>query len=230
MFAFFMIVICGCVGLYRLIEGWNYDRKRRNDALKNGRSYYTDRYNHFVDAKTNVPYRYTGGSIELKNGKWVHSDLVKVQAYTGKPIRNLTEEKRERIHKERAAAKAEAIKNGEQYYLYERVSWDWPGHSNCDRLYECQLADTHMRMPLADTMWADVNTDTRYFIYNLGGINVLLNIETGQLEKIVDEEKYSEERIEGVKNRINQINERNKRLYDWCFTSSYNWSNKLHVA
>jgi len=229
MFAFFMITIGACVGLWNLLKAWNKERQSRERAIREGRSFYTDRNNQYVDVETDVPYRYTGGDLTLCNGKWAYTDLVKVQAYTGKVIKNLTLEKRQKIWAERAAAKEEAIKNGEQYYLYEKCSHDWPGHSNCARMYECQLYDAHLRMPLADTMWADVNTDERYFVYRLAPVNVLLNISTGQLEKIVDEEKYDPELIERIKKRMAYQNESNPKLYDWCFTHSYEWSKTLHA-
>lgn len=229
MFAFFMITIGACVGLWKLISDWNNERKRREDALKSGRPFYIDRYNQRVDAKTDVPYRYDSAHLTFNGNKWSYTDHVKVQAYTWKPIRNLTEEKRQQIRRERELAKAEAIKNGEQYYLYEKCSSDWPGHSNCARMYECQLYDAHLRMPLADTMWADVNTDERYFVYRLSPANVLLNISTGQLEKIVDEEKYDPELIERIKKRMAYENKMNPKLYDWCFTHSYEWSKTLHA-
>ena len=227
MFAFFMIMIIGCVGLYRLVNDWNGERKRKNKAINEGCSFYTDRNNQFVDVKTDVPYRYDGATIHLVNGKWAYRDFVKEQAYTGKVIRNLTQEKRDETRKARAEAKAEAIKNGDQYYLYEKKS-EWPGH--CGRMFEMQLSDSHMEVPYVDYMWADVNTDTRYFVYRLMfDVNVLLNADTGKLEIIVDEDKYDDKKLAEIRYFMENKNKNYDSLYGWSFCSGYEWSKTIHV-
>ena len=176
MFVLFMLVLWSSVYLYAQIKDRSLEIKSKKDAIARGADFYLDRRCIPVDVKTGTPYLVVHESCKkIPGGGYVRGDLVKVHAYTGKVIENLSQQKRDQLAAKRSIAKRDAVLNGEQYYVYEEPQG-----------YPCRYySDPTRRLPAAPLIYGDVDTDERFFVYSLffyrhGDpmyVNVLWNID-----------------------------------------------------
>lgn len=238
MFLLFIIILMFCAWFWGLFKDWNRERKNKERSIEQGRDFYVDRYNNYVDIKTDVPYKIVGGNLIISPGGKTYTDVCKVHARTGKIIENLTQKVRDELAQERIVAKRNAILNGEKYYVYEKKTNRWPG-INCG-CFEFQVNSKYRTTFYTnDTIWADVDTNQQFFLYCVHTIyhrapktcfaNVLIDIKTGKIVRIVDPEKYTEDELYDLWNLINEINGKTHDIYDWHFISGYDWPRELHV-
>ena len=217
MFLFFMILISLCVGFYNLLKDWKSDKDSKERAIKNGKSWYVDRYNNYVDVNTDVPYRYDS-HLEFNGEGYRKTDMVKRHAYSGKVIQNLTQDVRDKAKAEREVAKRNAIAAGEDYYVYDIPRY-YPGEGS--KVYDFMVGWLkHGVTPLSNIMWADVNTDERFFCkkiycYKDGEsvyANIMWSLDSGRIERIVDEEFYTEEELSLLRQYIDKENKRHEDI------------------
>ena len=229
MFAFFMAALLLTVSFLKLVKDFVREKQNRNYAIKKGDDTWYDRNNVAVDVKTNIPYRIEQRWVNNRGEKPRKGDLVKVNAYTGKEIHNYTQDKRNQIISNRVNEKENAIKNGEKYYIYEAPQ-RWHGLSDTPH-YEC---DPYKKLPKSPYMWADINTNEKFFVWagcTQGKVsipfNAMWNIATKRLERIVDQEWYSNDALVLIKERMEEENiRRGNNDYSWCMVT--NWSRELH--
>lgn len=86
-----------------------YESKRR--AIKNGRDFYTDRNNNTVHVKDDQPYFVKRNEV---------GDVVEVNPYTGKTIRNISNENRIIQRNAKAHLIKNAKDNNERFVIYDR--------------------------------------------------------------------------------------------------------------
>ena len=211
MFVLFMLVLWSSVYLYAQIKDRSLEIKSKKDAIARGADFYLDRRCIPVDVKTGVPYL-----VVHENGKmipgvgYVRGDLVKVHAYTGKVIENLSQQKRDQLAAKRSIAKRDAVLSGEQYYVYEEPQG-----------YPCRYySDPARRLPAAPLMYGDVDTDERFFVYSLffyrkGNpmyVNVLWSIDKQLLCRIIDIDQDTDSEIVEIQEEMDRLNRSGKNV------------------
>lgn len=235
MFLVFVAIFSICVVVYKLFADLHDEKQRKVNAKVTGRSFYTNRNNCCVDVVTDVPYRIEPAKLVVtKNGSY-YTDCLKVSALTGSLIQNYTQDKKEANAKARDIARTNAINNGEKYYIYEERS-KWPGTTRLGETFEMALSNASIKLPQSKYIWCGINDNKLYFIYTMFvynpniTANILLDVQSGQLTKIVDEELYTPEEISAIKREMKELNNRHKDLGSWQYVGSFqNWSDKLHV-
>ncbi len=233
MFAVIMIVIGVTIYFYNLTRDAYTDNRRRNRAKENGDKFWINRYGHKIDTETGIPY-----SIEVrpifKNGHFVrYGDTIYYNPRNGKVIRNKSQEWRDKRALERKQWKTEAINKGEKYYLYDKKKSVGDGYRAIDKRFEFEGYGFN-ELPDAPVMYADVNTDQRYFVlcaHRFG--NILVNVDTFKFEKIVDEETLPPDKIEKLKGIMEWGNQRTRKelIEDNNINARFctcSWSKDLH--
>ena len=223
MFLLMMIVIFSIVWFASQVDALRREKRSKRWAQQDGRSWYHDRNGQMVDTKTDVPYRYSQQYTYSKELGWHYDDLKMVQAYSGKTIRNISDERRQRKEYLRALWRAEAEQKGDMYYRYDLPDESMTafyGYTEYRRGY----------LPKTNAIFAHRYTGKKYAIFGRSGFNFLWSVDTKRLEGIVDEDKLSPEELEKARACMDECN----KLYSsgcslWeSGTSSTQWAWNLH--
>lgn len=160
MFGLFMLILFIAVWFASNINANNEVRHRKNRAKEKGQEFYLDRNGTMVDTKTDIPYDYR----KLDDG-----DTWKVNAYTNKPIKNISEERRKTVDE---MEKKRAIENGKTVYPFEGG-----------------VRDFHEKDLIQGRRYKDIKTGKTYVKRKYNNIIFLFNIDTCELERIDDGSK-----------------------------------------
>ena len=163
MFGFFMICLAIICYFGKLISDYRSERYKRKRAIEKGNDFYVDR-NGFrikISPDGDYPSEITRDVHYVAGKGIVEGDVVERNPYTGRVIRNLSQEKRNKETKQHEASRAAAIKNGEKYYIYNK----------------CPLE------------YCDVDTGDVFVITSHREGQLMWNVNTEKYERIVDEEK-----------------------------------------
>lgn len=200
MFVLFMITLFCIVWVAKAVSDLRDEKLNKEIAIKNGRDFYINRKGHKVKISPDGDYVYDIRR-EVSYGKRgiIYGDTVEYNPINGKIIRNLTQEKRDALNAIRRQRRAQALKEGKAYYLYDKHEWD--GFRNED--------DLGTGYEFADTETNDVFMVSRT-IYG----NVLWNVKTGYYERIVDEELLSPKKVQYLRTYMNALNENGSNL-EW---------------
>ncbi len=156
MFGLFMLILFIVVWFAANIQTNNDVRNRKKRAKEKGQEFYLDRNGTMVDTKTDVPYDY----------QKIDGDVWKVNAYTRKPIKNMSEERRWSIEEKE---RKKAIEEGKSIYPFEG-----------------EIRDTHSKDKIQGRRYKDLKTGEIYVKRKYNNIVFLFNVNTKKLERIDD--------------------------------------------
>ena len=155
-----VIIFVAISGLYKLISDLHTEHKRRDEAIRNGEKYYFDRNWNKTDVETGISYYYKSWDSKDSKRPDKKGDMYMVNAYTGKVMRNMTQELRDRLAAEAQQRKEAAIAAGEKYYVCEYPSkWDGGG-----TMYDRFMNYKYREIPEAPAMFEDIETNERFLI------------------------------------------------------------------
>lgn len=224
MFLLFVVIIAIICWFANQIKWYNFDKKREKQARRDGKSRYIDRNGDWVDLETGVPYKIDNGiRISSKEGELFEYGDVKYVSRSGRTIRNLSQEWRDKRALERAEWKNDAIQRGEKYYLYD-LQKDFK---------EIRVGDMpHFEgykagdLPEGVPMWASVETNRRYFILSVtAGMpagNLLWSVDSRKIEGILDEDVLPKKNVEVLNFIMQTVNSYKKNWDKYDFKNSYN--------
>lgn len=214
MFVLFMITLFCIVWVAKAVSDLRDERLNREIAIKNGRDFYINRKGHKVKISPDGDYVYDIRR-EVSYGKRgiIYGDTVEYNPINGKIIRNLTQEKRNKLAAIRAKRREVARKAGKKYYMYDKNEWD--GFTNEDQLdwgYE----------------YADVETNDVFMVKHTMFGNILWNVNTERYERIVDEELLSPMKVKYLKLLMINGNEGNLREELRKKKNKYRFAKEFH--
>lgn len=217
MFAMIMIVLICSTALWKMITDLHGERDRRRRAIEKGNDFYIDRYGTKVKICPTGDYCYTL-KREIKsygpNGIQ-YGDVVECNPKSGKVIRNLTQERRDKLKELRAQRRREAATKGESYYIYDKNDWD--GLRNED--------DIASGYEFADTITNDV-----FLVKRTSYGNLLWNVKTKRYERIVDKELLTPKQIQYLKLliRFSELTDVDYTSDSWRKNSYWYFSKEFH--
>ena len=224
MFLLFVILFIIIVGLYRLINDYINERKNRKRAIEENRDFYIDRYGRTCEVSTGVPFKY----IRINSGKKGVYDRAKINARSGKVIRNYSQEERIKMASEAELRRAKAISKGEQFYICE-YPYKWGGASSLEKSFIGFRSD---ELPDAPAMFEDISTGKRYLAGELHTISYsyyknkpkqivggvigigLWNVDSRHFEMFYDEEHMTKSGYEECVGRVKNYGDLKERSLD----------------
>ena len=106
MFGIYMVVLYIIARIIKAVGIKAGEVRRRNEAIKNGSSFYLDRNYTKIRVSDDVPFEY----------RRIDGDLYEINPYTHHIKRNISEERRQKTEKEQ---REKAIKEGKRMYEFE---------------------------------------------------------------------------------------------------------------
>lgn len=204
MFLLFIVLFIGCYGLYKLINDNNNEIKRKQKAIRNGEKYYYDRNGFATDVDTDVAH-HTKRLQPTGPGKnpWIKGDVVDINPYTGKIMRNFTQEIRDVRNAEAAKRKQQAIENGDRFYVCA-IAYNWDNSVALNAARFDGYAKNEL--PHAHAMFEEVATGRKYFIAKFEcGVYVLWDVKEKRFTTILDKELIPQKNLIELEACINYV-------------------------